>query len=113
VSFQSLHRLIFYVSQLSSVYSHKTLNRPIETTTGEFLHKVALTMSLQLWPNVSAVAAIGKHIASLRFKENVAKHITGGLIDEKGSVTKRLWSYIKSQRKDHCGVAPLKVDRDV
>ena len=34
----------------------------------------------------------------------------GGLIDEKGSVTKRLWSYIKSQRKDHCGVAPLKVD---
>jgi len=34
----------------------------------------------------------------------------GGLIDEKGSVTKRLWSYIKSQRKDHCGVAPLKVE---
>ena len=23
---------------------------------------------------------------------------------------KILWSYIKSQRKDHCGVAPLKVD---
>ena len=37
----------------------------------------------------------------------------GGLIDEKGSVTKRLWFYIKSQRKDHCGVTPLKVDRDV
>ena len=34
----------------------------------------------------------------------------GGLIDEKGSVTKKLWSYIKNQRKDHCGVAPLKVD---
>ena len=34
----------------------------------------------------------------------------GGLIDEKGSVTKKLWSYIKSQRKDHCSVAPLKVD---
>ena len=36
-----------------------------------------------------------------------------GLIDEKGSVTKRLWSYIKSQRKDHCGVAPLKVEGTV
>ena len=30
----------------------------------------------------------------------------GELIDEKGSVTKKLWSYIKNQRKDHCGVAP-------
>ena len=37
----------------------------------------------------------------------------GGLIDKKGSVTKRLWSYIKSQRKDHCGIAPLKVDEVV
>jgi len=36
-----------------------------------------------------------------------------GLIDEKGSVTKRLWSYINSQRKDHCGIAPLKVDEAV
>ena len=45
----------------------------------------------------------------LKFQLDILKDI-GGLIDEKGSVTKRLWSYIKSQRKDHCGVAPLKVD---
>jgi len=32
---------------------------------------------------------------------------------KKSSVTKRLWSYIKIQRKDHCGVATLKVDETV
>ena len=26
------------------------------------------------------------------------------------ALSKRLWNFIKSQRKDHCGVAPLKVD---
>jgi len=34
----------------------------------------------------------------------------GGMVDDKGSVTKRLWSYTKSQRKDNCSVAPLKMD---
>ena len=29
------------------------------------------------------------------------------LTDENGAITKRLWTYIKSQRKDYCGVAPL------
>ena len=29
------------------------------------------------------------------------------LFNENGSITKRVWTYIKNQRKDHCGVAPL------
>ena len=29
------------------------------------------------------------------------------LTDENGAIIKRLWTYIKSQRKDYCGVAPL------
>ena len=33
-----------------------------------------------------------------------------GLVDSNGTVSKRLWNFIKSQRKDHCGVVPLKVD---
>lgn len=37
------------------------------------------------------------------------KYITS-LCDETGSVTKRLWSYIKQQRKDNCGVTSLRHD---
>ena len=37
----------------------------------------------------------------------------GKFLDENSSTAKRLWSYIKSQRKDHCGVAPLKFNGDV
>ena len=33
-----------------------------------------------------------------------------GLVDSNGAVSKRLWNFIKSQKKDYCGVAPLKVD---
>ena len=33
-----------------------------------------------------------------------------GLVDSNGTVSKRLWNFIKSQGKDHCGVAPLKVN---
>ena len=36
-----------------------------------------------------------------------------GLVDSNGDVSKRLWNYITSQRKDHCGVAPLKVDDSI
>ena len=35
------------------------------------------------------------------------RYITS-LTDETGSVTKRLWSYIKSQRKDSCSITSLK-----
>ena len=32
-----------------------------------------------------------------------------GLVDSNGDASRRLWNYIKSQRKNHGGVAPLKV----
>jgi len=32
------------------------------------------------------------------------------LIDDNNNVSKRIWSYVKSKRTDHCGVAPLKLD---
>ena len=35
------------------------------------------------------------------------RNYMGKLFDENGTITKRLWTYIKSQRKDHCGIAPL------
>jgi len=31
-------------------------------------------------------------------------------VNSNDSVSKKLWTYIKSQKKDHCGVAPLKVN---
>jgi len=36
------------------------------------------------------------------------QHYITSLTDETGSVTKRLWSYIKSQRKDSCNITSLK-----
>ena len=36
-----------------------------------------------------------------------------GLVDSNGAVSKRLWNFIKRQKKDYCGVAPLKVDNTV
>ena len=32
------------------------------------------------------------------------------LTDDNNSVSKRMWSYVKSKRTDHCGIAPLKQD---
>ena len=32
------------------------------------------------------------------------------LIDDNNNVSKRMWSYVKSKRTDHCGIAPLKQD---
>ena len=56
----------------------------------------------------------GKHIVVL-IKEKVQrecckayyKYITS-LTDTNGSITKRLWTQIKNQRKDNCGAASLK-----
>ena len=44
---------------------------------------------------------------------NAYNNYIKGLVDSNGDVSKRLWNYIKSQRKDHCGVAPLKVDDSI
>jgi len=35
------------------------------------------------------------------------------LVNDDGHVSKRLWTFIKSQRKDHCGVAPLKHNNNI
>ena len=35
------------------------------------------------------------------------------LVNDNGHVNKRLWTFIKSQRKDHCGVALLKCNSKV
>ena len=32
------------------------------------------------------------------------------LIDDYNNISKRMWSYVKSKRTDHCGIAPLKQD---
>ena len=32
------------------------------------------------------------------------------LIDDNNNISKRMWSYVKSKRTDHCGIAPLKQD---
>ena len=37
----------------------------------------------------------------------------GSLVDKNGAITKKLWTYIKSQRKDHCGIPPLKFNGHV
>ena len=31
-----------------------------------------------------------------------------GLVDDSNNVSKRMWTYVKSKRTNHCGVAPLK-----
>ena len=36
------------------------------------------------------------------------KYITDLVTSADKTVNKRLWSYIKNQKKDYCGVAPLK-----
>ena len=37
----------------------------------------------------------------------------GSLVDKNGAITKKLWTYIKSQRKGHCGITPLKFNGHV
>ena len=34
-------------------------------------------------------------------------------MDKNGAITKKLWTYIKSQRKDHCGITLLKFNGHV
>ena len=45
-------------------------------------------------------------------REAYHRYITS-LIDSTGSITKRLWTYIKKQRKDNCGVASLKHEGNI
>ena len=44
---------------------------------------------------------------------NVYNNCIEGSLDSNGTVSKRLWNFIKSQKKDHCGVAPSKVENSV
>ena len=44
---------------------------------------------------------------------NAYNNYIEGLVNSNGTVSKRLWNFIKSQKKDHCGVAPLKVENSV
>ena len=34
------------------------------------------------------------------------------LVDDNNNVSKQMWAYVKSKRIDHCGVAPLKQDKE-
>ena len=45
-------------------------------------------------------------------REAYHRYITS-LIDSTGSITKRLWTYIKKQRNDNCGVASLKHEGNI
>ena len=44
---------------------------------------------------------------------NAYNNYIEGLVNSNGTVSKRLRNFIKSQKKDHCGVAPLKVENSV
>ena len=45
--------------------------------------------------------------------QNAYNSYIDGLVDSNGAVSKRLWNFIKSQKQDYRGVAPLKVDNTV
>ena len=42
-----------------------------------------------------------------------ATNYVSTLVNDNGHVNKKLWTFIKSQRKDHCGVAPLKYNSKI
>ena len=56
-------------------------------------------------------------IVKKRFKKNVVRLIQImyqlHAVNDNGHVSKKLWTFIKSQRKDHCGVAPLKYNSKI
>ena len=94
---------------VSTNYKHPWINRTIKCLSRRkqcYFKRARQTNSPEHWLEYHKI----KVECRRECRNTYNKYITNLVSSSDKTVNKRLWTYIKSQKKDYCGVAPLKQD---